>query len=445
MRLKFLSLKFYSITKDFFNSFFLIKRNQTAKNIIFLFFFTTGINIINFIYHIVMGRILGPSEYGVLALVISIFIISNSVASTIQTASAKYSSIYYIENNLFKIRSLFLELTKGVLIVTFLIFAIILIFIRKLQVFLNLDSINQIILLGLIIILGSQLMIGRGILQGTKKFIFLGINQLLENLLRLIFGLILVYLGIRSTGATTGILFGLLITFLLLLLQIKNIITRNKNDIKKISIYKENRISIKTFYKSILFILMTNIIFSIISYSDISLVKHFFTATEAGYYSAVNQIGKIILFFPLSVGLVILPRLSEKIAKKIKLLAAILKGLLLVTLLSFIFLIFYYFFPKTIVKIMFGNNYLPSAKFVFQYGLFMAFIALINLELYYFIVTDRFIYLIILVFFLIEQLAMIFLFHSSLNIIIIILLLNAAALFFISFLLILYFEKKQKV
>lgn len=407
-----------------------------------MFIFTSGVNVINFAYHIVMGRILGPSEYSIVALIISIFIISTSITSTVQTAAAKYSSVYFIENNSSKIRNLFLELTKGVLIVTFIIFIIILIFIKEIQFFLKINSIKQIILLGLMIIFGSQLSIGRGILQGIKKFVHLGINQVVENLLKFIFGIILVYLGLKSNGAALGILLGLLFAFLLVLLPIKGIITRkiinNRNDI-----FEKSKIDIKEFYRNILLILAITIVFSFFSYSDIILVKHFFSANEAGYYSAAIQIGKIILFFPMAVGIVILPRLSEKKAKKEKLLSTVINGLLLITAISFLLLIFYYFYSETIVKLMFGIQYLQASNLVFKYGLFMALISLINLETYYFIITDKFIYLILLIFFLIEQFTMIFIFHNSLSIIIFILLINATVLFFISLFLIFYFERKQ--
>jgi len=417
-------------------------KNQTVKNIVLMFIFTSCVNILNFIYHIVMGRVLGPSEYSILALFISIFIISTTVTSTIQTAIAKYSSIYFTENNNSKIRYLFLEITRGVLIATGLIFILILIFVRKIQIFIKIESISQIIILGLMIITGAQLSIGRGILQGVVKFGHLGFNQILENGLKLLIGILFVYLGFKSIGAVAGFLIALVVSFLFIFWPIKNILRKN-NKLNQNDAYDENKIDVRTFYRNILLILAITIAFAIISYSDIIMVKHFFSSKDAGYYSAAIQVGKIILFFPMAVGIVILPKLSEKIVKKEKLLGIVLKGLLLITLLSSIILIFYYFYSETIVKLIFGSQYLPAAELIFKYGIFMALVSLINLEIYYFIATDRFIYLIVLILILIEQLSMIFIFHNSLSIIIWILLLNAFALFLISLFLIFYFEKKR--
>ena len=195
------------------------------------------------------------------------------------------------------------------------------------------------------------------------------------------------------------------------------------------------------FRRSIFYTITMTVVFAIISYSDIVLVKHFFLPLESGYYSAINQIGKIILFSPMAIGMVILPRLSEKKVKKKKLLNTILKGLLLVSITSFLFLIFYFFYSENIVSLMFGKEYISASSMVFNYGLFMTFIALISLQLYYFIVMDKFIYLIILLFFLVEQITMLFFFHSSLNVIILILLINSIVLFSLSLFLIFYYER----
>jgi len=68
--------------------------NFTAKSIGIMFIFTSLTNFINFIYHIIMGRLLGPSEYGVLASVLSLLFIAGAIAVTIETTSAKYASTY---------------------------------------------------------------------------------------------------------------------------------------------------------------------------------------------------------------------------------------------------------------------------------------------------------------------------------------------------------------
>lgn len=422
------------------NKLIFIFKNQTAKNILILSVFTSLVNIINFIYHILMGRILGPSEYSTLALIVSFLIIITYITSTIQTFIAKQSAIYFVENKNDQLRKLIRKFSLWVLIITFTIFFIITISMKYIKTFLNVNSLIPILMLGLIIIISSQLSIGRGVLQGTKKFIHLGSNQLLENVLKLILGIIFIYLNLKSIGAIIGIVIGLLISFIIVYLPIKNNLKSTLDNINKSSNHKDLK-NEDMFRRSIFYTITMTVVFAIISYSDIVLVKHFFLPLESGYYSAINQIGKIILFSPMAIGMVILPRLSEKKVKKKKLLNTILKGLLLVSITSFVFLIFYFFYSENIVSLMFGKEYISASSLVFNYGLFMTFIALISLQLYYFIVMDKFIYLIILLFFLVEQITMLFFFHSSLNVIILILLINSIVLFSLSLFLIFYYER----
>ncbi|MCJ7473109.1 MAG: hypothetical protein MUP02_09970, partial [Actinobacteria bacterium] len=143
--------------------------NFTAKSIGILFVFTSLTNFINFVYHIIMGRLLGPSEYGVLASVLSFLFIAGAIAVTIETVSAKYASTYLAGHNTVMIKSFFYSITKRILLFTVVIFAIILLFLDRFTAFLKIDSTFPLIFLGIMIIENSLIAIGRGTVQGMKK------------------------------------------------------------------------------------------------------------------------------------------------------------------------------------------------------------------------------------------------------------------------------------
>ena len=299
-----------SIIKSLFQKSVLKNINFTAKSIGIMFIATSAVNIINFFYHIIMGRLLGPSEYGILTSIISFLFITTAIAGTIQTTSAKYAAVYLAEGNIGKVRSFFYQITKRLLIFTVVIFIIIIVFVNKITSFLKIDSIYPLIFLGIMIIEGSLISIGRGTLQGIKKFRSLGINSVLEVLLKLILGIVLVYFGFKTDGAIFGFMLATLLSYLFIFIPLRRVLMRKGDNIV------DSKIDIKRFYKSIFFILISTIIFSLLSYTDIILVKHFFSSHDTGFYSAAAQIGRIILFFPGAVGVVIFPRLSEKHTKK---------------------------------------------------------------------------------------------------------------------------------
>ena len=383
-----------------------------------------------------MGRLLGPSEYGVLTAIISLLFISAAIAGTIQTTVTKYSSIYFSSENIGKIKILFYSITKRILFITFFILIIILIFRQNIASFLNLDSVLPIIFLGIMIVIHGLTAIGRGVLQGAKQFKDLGINIVLEVLFKLGIGVVLIIVGLKASGAVFGFLLATLFSYILIFLPIRKILRKEQTD--------NNKIEIKKFYKEISFIMVSTILISLFSYLDINLVKHFFSSYETGQYSAVVQIGRIILFISGAISIVVFPRMSEKFIRNENTKSTILKSFGIVFLISIILLIIYYFFPEFIIKMMYGDEYTPVAYLIFRYGIFMLLISLINLQIYYFISVGKFWYLIFLFFSVIGQLTIINFFHNSLEIVIWILVINATIVFLFNNLLIFAFNKRKK-
>lgn len=427
-----------SIIKSLFQKSVLKNINFTAKSIGIMFIATSAVNLINFFYHVIMGRLLGPSEYGVLTSIISFLFITAAITGTIRTTSAKYASVYLAEGNLGKIRDFFFSITKRLLVFTVVIFIIIIAFLNKMISFLKIDSIYPIIFLGVMIIEGSLVSIGRGTLQGIKKFRSLGIISVLEVLLKLILGIILVYFGFKASGAIFGFMLATLLSYFFIFIPLRRVLIKREDNIV------DSKIDIKGFYKSILFILISTVLFSLLSYTDIILVKHFFSSRETGFYSAAAQIGRIILFFPGAVGIVIFPRLSEKYTKKENINITFFKGSAIIAVISVVFLIVYYFFPEFLMNLIYGSKYLVASGLIFRYGIFMTFISLITLQIFYFISIGKYWYLIYSFFILIEQITLIWIYHNNLGLILLILIINSFVLFLLNLLLIIFYSRKTK-
>ncbi len=418
--------------------FFSRNLNITAKSIGAMFISTSAVNLINFFYQIIMGRLLGPSEYGVLNSIMSLLFIFTAVTATVQTTSAKYSSIYLAQENIIKIKSFFYSITKRLLIFSGVIFIIIIALLSKITSFLKVDFAYPVVFLGIMIIGGSLISIGRGTLQGIKRFKGLGVNLVLEVLLKLILGIILVYFGFKANGAVFGFMLATLISYLFIFIPLRDVLTKKPDD------SVDSKVDIKKFYKSIFLILFSTILFSLLSYADIVLVKHFFSSHDTGVYSAAAQIGRIILFFPGAICIVLFPRLSEKHIKRENINITFFKGSAIIALISFVFLIVYYFFPEVLTSFIYGNEYLVASGLIFRYGIFMTFISLVTLQIFYFISIGKYWYLIQLFFILVGQIALIWIYHNNLGSILVILIASSLLLFLLNFILIIFNSKKLK-
>ena len=106
---------------------------------------------------------------------------------------------------------------------------------------------------------------------------------------------------------------------------------------------------------------ITLLCFMILTNVDLILVKHFFTPIEAGYYSIAQMVGKIILFLPIPVVMVMFPKLvchcrgQGQAQESLSILKQSLMIALLFSALGRSFVGF--LFPSLIIRILSGKVY----------------------------------------------------------------------------------------
>ena len=74
-------------------------------------------NVLAYLYHLVVGRILGPVGYGELAALLSIFYILNSPSIVIQNILVKFFSQLKAKQDLGQAKRLFLRITRYLLLI----------------------------------------------------------------------------------------------------------------------------------------------------------------------------------------------------------------------------------------------------------------------------------------------------------------------------------------
>ena len=96
---------------------FFIKAKSTFGNVflrgsIVLFAGSMLTNVLAYAYHLSLGRIMGPEQYGELAALLSIFYIINSPSVVIQTILVKFFTVFYAKKQYGKSKQLFIHLVK---------------------------------------------------------------------------------------------------------------------------------------------------------------------------------------------------------------------------------------------------------------------------------------------------------------------------------------------
>ena len=366
-------------------------------------------SLTNYFYHLSMARFLGPKDYGILESLISVVYQLSIPLTTISIVITKYVSGFKGQNRTKTIESFFWKVNKKILLCLPLIFIFIFISAPVISSFLHFPSPVLVILVGMSFVLSIFVTLGRSFLQGLSKFLLVSVAGFSDGLIRLLAALLLVFLGLGLFGAVFSFFIASILSVSITLYLVRNLMKGNRYE--PIPEKKE-------MFRFIFPVFFTNLAITSLITSDIILVRHFFPPFEAGLYSALSTLGKMIFFAASPVTTVILPMVSEAQAanENFKRIAA--SGLALIGLIIAGSVVVLGFFPKIMVMVLFGEKYLAMVPLVINFSVAIAIftinVALLNIFLALKITLPTiFVSLTALL-----QIIMIILFHQSLGIII---------------------------
>lgn len=362
-----MDLKSFSVKSFLKNN---LKEGDLTRSFLIMFSSTMVVNIINYIYNLLVGRFLGPSDYGVFVSLLSFTMIFAGISGTVQIVITRYAAILKYENSQRTLYRYFIRAIQIFSVVGLFVFILFFISTPYIKKFLNIDVSAPVYVVGMLLGVSFIAPIARGMLQGIQDYKALSINVILDSFLRLVFGLSLIFLGLKVSGAIGSQVISAIVAFsvsIYFILRLKSL-DEGTYRIPRVSIY---RYTFLTLYTMSCFLLLTNL--------DVVLVKHFFDPHTAGIYSSAVTIGRIILYFPGAMAIVLFPKTSElqTLSKKsVKILA---KALLIVFVLCLIINVIYFVAPDLLVRIMFGKAFFESVPYIGYYGIAMTFYSLLNI------------------------------------------------------------------
>lgn len=384
-----------------------IKKEKILKGSIILISTTLVLYICNYFYHFYTARVLGPEDYSIIGVLFSLTYIIFIPYNSIQIGITKFVSEFNTKNEFGKIKFLFVKSMKKLFFYSIILTILFILISPGLSKFLNIPQTTPLIILGFVILFSLLIPITRGILQGSQSFKKLGLNMAFEGLAKIFFVVLFLSIGLGVNGAVLAIVLSFGFAFIISLWQLKSIFK-----------YEEKSFDTKQVYFYSWPVLLTFLCFTLIYSLDILLVKHFFGAVEAGYYTALSFLGKIVFFLNFPIIQVMFPVISEEnaINKDKKPLSRLLyKSFFIIFIISFIIILSYFLFPNLIVKILFGEKFLEISKLIGLFGIFMGLISFCHLFAFYNLCLNKRTFIPILIFGVILELVLISLFHNTLS------------------------------
>lgn len=388
--------------------------------------FTSSIfvNVTNLIFWLTMVRKLSAEDYGVLNSLISLLMLFCVPLGVLQTVVVRYISKYMAHDKKDEVRSLLMSFAKPMMIFIGVVFVIFILFAEKISVFLLLERIGLIYLIGFGIAFSSTSILTIGALTGLQKFNAVALNSALTGVAKLGIGFLLVTLGFKVLGAFLGFILSQVLTFVVSLFQLPAWLKVSKHRVEQIAFDKKE---VKRYF---LPVGLTTFCFFILTNIDVILVKHFFSAAEAGYYSVAQMVGKMVLFVPGAIGIVMFPKVVETHAKSQNTRILLNKCLLAVGALCGCATLFTLLFPDFILKTLTGHSHPQAAALVDFFALSMTFFALDSILMLYHLSVLNMKYIILMCFVAVFQVVAIWLMHSTLRQILAILFIDSVFLFF---------------
>lgn len=391
----------------------------TAKSSAIYYFGSFALGIGRYFFHLVLLRLLLPSEYGEFLAYLSLLYLLGIPNSTINNIVVKFVAEFRGKKDNVSTNRLFYYLIKKLSPLTLVLACILIIFNEQLaQVFKAHPT--AFIILGISVMLGLFSSVVRSYLSALHRFTAQTMLGAADVTLTIILAVIFIKLRLSATGAVLAQLLAGTFSLLIMFFLIKDLIYPPAK--------KKVQFKLRGFAGFSLVYAIGSL--SLIS-TDILLVRYFFNEHLSGIYSSLSVIGRSIYFALGPLISLVLPIAAHRHAATNSAKSVFMKlGAVMVIFGSGAVAIFT-FFPKLIIKFVSGVSYLEAANYLPLFGLTMLLFSLNIFIVTYFMAIGKpkpNYYLLAAALF---QPVFIFIFHRSLNQVVYLNLILETALFLI--------------
>ena len=388
----------------------MIKKLLSGTAISGTFIVTIGVfigSVFSYFLQLFLGRKLSLDDFGIFNTLLSFSYILGVFGVALSTSIVKKVSSLCAKDSFDILTKLFWNLSLVAVGLGFALFFILFGFRAQMSQFFNIPDLNIIVFFAGFMGLTFLSVIPRAYLQGLLRFKALAFFGVFSSFLRMLIPSVFVLVGYSVSFVFLGMSFAVLISFFIAVLLLRESFDSFK-DIRLVDHYK----GILTFLGPLIFM---QIGLTLLNNMDVIFVKHFFSGDQAGIYSGLVTVGKVLLFGTSSVATVMFPQISadftrgESPKKK-------LGGFLAVQLLLVVCgTVFFVSFPKFITLLMFGEKYLPAVMYLPRFSIFMAFYVLINFFVLFFMAVGKYLPVLFLGVGALLQVSLIWFFHDSLG------------------------------
>lgn len=281
---------------------------KVIRGSLILTFSNLSVRFAGYLFRIIMGRFLTPYEFGLLNLALPLqYMIVIFASSGIAPSIAKFVSQFHADAHR-RARVVYSSLFYYTFIGA--VFGLFFYFIAEpigTRIFHEPRVVELIKISSLAFPLGMATASITGAFQGCQRFDFMAITLVSQQMLRIIFAVLLVFLGYQAFGAILGSTLGFLVALPIAFLLLRNLGLRY---------FPPKLEEFKGVFLFSLPVSATSLAAFVLAYIDALLIGYYLSPTEVGVYSAASPTSRLLLAFFSALYATLLPSISELNAKK---------------------------------------------------------------------------------------------------------------------------------
>jgi len=341
-------------------------------------------SVTNYASNVIFSRILEPASYGDLTALLALGIVLTVPTGAAQTVIAERVAAHAAKGDLGRVRYLVRHALGHVSMIAAAVGILYIAAIPLVEDVLELQAIGPAIALAPLLVLGFFLPVAMGTLQGLDRYLAYGLMLLALAVSRLAFG---VPWALSPTGGSGGALAGQAVGAAVVLacaawLLRSDVLPRGSG---AATAGLRRTPDVRAVSAGLAFIA-----FAVITNLDILLVKLFMSPHDVGMYAVLSTVGKIILFLPAAIAVVLVPNAArarhsaQESARVLRVAAALTVATTAIAALPAALA------PELLITTMFGDKYEAASSGVLPMVLAGAGMALLYLLVVYTVaVEDR--------------------------------------------------------
>lgn len=322
-----------------------------AKGTLYFTLSQTILMMSGYIIHIFIGRSLGPDDYGIFGIIISIMTLINILFITgISQASSRFIAIK--DGNINKIMKISINLQIIFSIIVFIIYFL------SSQIIADIlgdpDLSKYIRISAFAIPIYAIYSIYGGFLNGLRLYGRQTFMTIAQSIIKVITVIGLVSLGFAIYGAIIGYILSALISAVIGWIYIRDI----KNN--SISTYKNSDFSVKKIIDFSLLITIFSFSLLFLMNVDLFFVKRILDNTQTGYYTAASTLSKLPYYILTGLGIALFPAISKFSSDKIQIKKYMRESIRYLILILFPITFIISGSSKLLIEFIYSNKYVEA-------------------------------------------------------------------------------------